>query len=264
MNFLALLQDFSISSLILLIFFAFVAGFIDSVVGGGGLIQLPALLINLPNTPLPTLFGTNKIAALSGTSVAAWQYGRKVKFNWKLLLAISAFAFIASALGAKSLSFINPDTLKPLILFILIAIAVYTFFKKDLGSVQTKELNLNKQILWGAIIGSVVGYYDGFFGPGTGSFFVLGFVMILGFEFITASAYAKMVNCVTNISALLVFLRQGNYLIELAIIMAIANIAGSVMGSKMAIKRGNAFVRIVFLVIVIGMILRYSYDIFIQ
>jgi hypothetical protein len=257
-----LFSDYSLLTVLAFILFAFIAGFIDSLVGGGGLIQLPALLIGLPGSPIPVIFGTNKIAALSGTSVAAYQYSRKIKFNFKLLLIIAFFSFVASYLGAKSLNFIDARTLKPMILIILILIAVYTFIKKDLGSVQTKLLPLNKQMFYGSLIGFIVGFYDGFFGPGTGSFFILGFVVILGFEFVTASAYAKVINCVTNLSALIVFIRHGQYILELALLMAACNVAGSLIGSRMAIKKGNAFVRIFFLIIVVFMILKYGYDIF--
>lgn len=264
MNLAEIFSDYSTLTLLALVILSFTAGFIDSVVGGGGLIQIPALLINLPSQSLPTLLGTNKIAALSGTSVAAFQYSKRIKFDYRILLVISFFAFAASYFGAKAVSFINTDTLKPLILVILILIAVYTFIKKDLGSVQTKLLPVNKQLIYGSLIGIVVGFYDGFFGPGTGSFFVLGFVIILGFEFVTASAYSKFINCMTNLSALIVFLRQGNYLLEIALVMAVCNITGNVIGSRIALKRGNGFVRIVFLLIVSVMILRYAYDIFIK
>ena len=254
-------SDYSLFTLLILSVLAFMAGFIDAVVGGGGLIQLPALLVTLPNAPLPTIFGTNKIAALSGTSMAAFQYAKRIRFNVKLLITISVASFIASYFGAKIVSIINPATLKPIILIILIAIAIYTFIKKDLGKIATKQLSLTRQMLFGAAIGLIIGFYDGFFGPGTGSFFVLAFVVILGFEFVQASAYAKIVNCMTNISALIVFIRQGNYIIGIAILMAVFNIAGSVIGSKMALKRGNGFIRVFFLIIVTIMILRYGYDV---
>lgn len=242
--------------------FAFMAGFIDAVVGGGGLIQLPALLVTLPKAPLPTLFGINKISALSGTSIAAFQYAKRIRFNLKLLFTISLAAFIAAFFGAKIVSIINPATLKPIILVVLIAIAIYTFVKKDLGKVATKQLTLSRQLFFGFAIGLVIGFYDGFFGPGTGSFFVLAFVVILGFEFVQASAYAKIVNCMTNISALVVFIRQGNFILGIAVLMALFQIAGSLIGTKMAIKHGNGFIRIFFLIIVSLMILRYGYDVF--
>ena len=262
MDISGIFSDYSLLTLLILSLLAFIAGFIDAVVGGGGLIQLPALLVTLPNSPLPTVFGTNKIAALSGTTIAAFQYAKRIKFNIKLLAVISIASFIASYFGAKIVSIINPATLKPIILVILIAIAIYTFIKKDLGKIETKQLTLSRQLISGAAIGLVIGFYDGFFGPGTGSFFVLAFVVILGFEFVQASAYAKIVNCMTNISALIVFIRQGNYIIAIAILLAIFNITGSIIGSKMALKRGNGFIRIFFLGIVTIMILRYGYDVF--
>lgn len=263
MHFADLFADYSTLTILILVFFSFLAGFIDSVVGGGGLIQLPALLINLPNTPLLSLFGSNKIGSLAGTSVAAVSYSRRVKFNFKLLLTISFFAFVSAYLGAKIIGFINVNTLKPLILVILIAIAIFTFLKKDLGSVHTKNLSLKKQLIYGSLIGIVVGFYDGFFGPGTGSFFVLGFVVILGFPFLQASAYTKIVNCMTNISALIVFIRAGNYILEIAILLAVCNMSGNFIGSRLAIKKGNGFIRIIFLVIVMLMIARYGWDIFV-
>ena len=177
-------------------------------------------------------------------------------------MRISACAALASFVGARTVSYVNPNYLKPVILVILIGIAIYTFLKKDLGTFPTKNLSLVKKMVYGALIGLVVGFYDGFFGPGTGSFFVLGFVVILGFEFIEASAYSKVVNCVTNFAALVVFLRQGNFLLELALLMAVFNISGSLLGARLALQKGNRFVRVIFLLIVLLMILRYGYDVF--
>lgn len=254
--------EYQLHTLLLLAFFAFVAGFLDSIVGGGGLIQIPALLIQFPKMPLPTLFGTNKIAALSGTSIAAFQFAKRINFNWKVLLSIATFSFLFSFLGAKTVSYLDSNLLKPFILIILIVIALYTFFKKDLGNVPTKNLSTPRTMVYGAAIGSVVGFYDGFFGPGTGSFFVLAFVVVLGFDFLSASAYAKVVNCVTNISALTVFIKDGNYLLEIALLMAVFNIGGNFLGTKIAFSKGNGFIRIIFLIIVMLMILRYSQEVF--
>ena len=264
MDFLNIFTDYGTVTVISLIILSFVAGFIDSVVGGGGLIQIPALLISLPKASLPTIFGTNKIAALAGTSISALKYSKRIKFNYKLLITISICAGLASFLGAKVVSYINVNTLKPVILVVLIVIVIYTFLKKDLGSVQTKNLLFHRQLIYGSLIGLIVGFYDGFFGPGTGSFFVLGFVVILGFEFVQASAYSKVINCMTNISALIVFIRQGNYLLELAIIMSVCNITGNLIGTRLALIKGNTFVRTIFLFIAILMTFRYGYDIFIK
>ncbi len=261
MDITSLYNEYGIATIILLALSAFTAGFIDAVVGGGGLIQTPFLLITFSKIPLPILFGTNKIAALAGTSIAAFKYAKKITFNYKLLFVIALSCFISSYLGAQIINHIDSNLLKPLILVILIVIAIYTFIKKDLGAIETKELPLNKQMLYGSSIGFIVGFYDGFFGPGTGSFFVLGFVVALGFEFVKASAYAKIVNCITNISALIVFINHGHYILHLAILLAVFNIVGSFIGSHLALRKGNGFVRIIFLVIVSLMILKYGYDV---
>lgn len=206
--------------------------------------------------------GTNKIAGFSGTSVAAYQYAKRIKFNYKLLLFISFFTLISAYLGAKTVSYIDSEKLKPVILVILIVMAIYTFVKKDLGLFSKTELSANKQMLFGAVMGSFVGFYDGFFGPGAGNFLVLGFVLLFGFEFIMASAYSKFINCISNLGALYVFISHGNFLLEIALLMASCNIIGSILGTKMAFEKGNGFVRILFLVIVSFLILRYAYDIF--
>jgi uncharacterized membrane protein YfcA len=262
MAILTILSDYSYLTIFSLIILCFTAGFVDAVIGGGGLIQLPAMLINFPATALPVIFGTNKIASLAGTSTAAFQYSRRIHFDYKVLLVIAACAGMASFAGAKVVSHINVNALKPAILIILIVIAIYTFLKKDLGKVKVHHISLRQQLLRGSMMGLAVGFYDGFFGPGTGSFLVLGFVMLLGFEFVEASAYSKLINCMTNLSALFVFISHGNYLLDLAILMALCNVAGNLIGSRIALKKGNDFVRIFFLLIVIGMIARYGYDIY--
>jgi len=256
------LLHLGIGTIFALGFFSLLAGFIDAVVGGGGLIQLPALLLQLPSSPLPTILGTNKIAALSGTSVAAAQYARRIRYNFPLLFVISFFAFISAHLGAKLASRIDPASFRPLILVILISIAIYTYFKKDLGTRDGQTVRMPMQYLYGSLMGILIGFYDGFIGPGTGSFFVLAFVVLLGFEFVQASAYAKFVNCMTNFSAVMVFVKQGNYVLSIAILMAVCNVIGNVLGSVLALKKGNAFVRIFFLLVVSAMIIRYSYMIF--
>lgn len=250
--------------LFLLLLSAFIAGYVDAVVGGGGLIQLPALLIQLPQTALPIILGTNKIAALTGTSLAAQRYARRIRFNFRLLAVIGAFALLFAYLGAQSLHFFDPNALKPVIFVVLLLMAIYTYFKKDLGQAEANPRSFTHQIGYGIVLAMLVGFYDGFIGPGTGSFLVLGFVVLLGFEFLHASAYAKVINVLTNLSALLVFVKQGNYLLELAIVLAICNGSGSLLGSIAAIKRGNGFIRKVFLGIVMLLLFRYGHDLYIQ
>lgn len=258
------LGEGSTVTLILLAVMAFVAGFIDAIVGGGGLIQLPALLIAFPTLPLPVLFGTNKIAALAGTLTSMLKYARRVRFDIPVLAWIATACFGASFAGARLVSHLDSGKLKPFILLILLGMALYTYFNKQLGQAAQAEVPRNRQMLYGVLIGLVVGFYDGFFGPGTGSFFVLGFVAILGFEFVKASAYAKVVNCVTNLSALAVFLSKGYFILPLAILMTVFNVAGSYIGSHLALRRGNGFVRLVFLFIVGIMICRFAYDLFVH
>lgn len=261
MDFLA---QYNLTLLLPLAAFAFLAGLIDAIVGGGGLIQVPALLISLPESPLTTIFGTTKIASLSGTSIAAYQYSKRVHYDFRLLIMTGLSAGLASYVGAQTVSFIPVHALKPLIFIILIVIAIYTFLKKDLGAMATKTLPFQKKLRYGVGIGLVVGFYDGFFGPGTGSFLVLGFVVILGLEFIEASAYAKVVNCMTNLFALFVFIRDGQFILGIALVMAVFNMGGTLVGTRLAIKKGNGFIRYIFLGIVTLMILRYGYEIFLK
>lgn len=255
-------EDIPLYTALILGLLSFIAGFVDAVVGGGGLIQVPGLLISLPDKPIPTLFGTNKIAAFSGTTVSAFQYARRIRFDWRILSLVALFAFIFSWLGAQLVSYLDPAILKPVILVILIVIAIYLFNKKNLGLQAQTSIRFQRQWRFGLLLGAAVGFYDGFFGPGTGSFLVLGFVTLLGFEFLTASAYAKVINCVTNISALIVFISQGHFLLGVGLLMAAFNIVGNLIGSQTALRKGSAFVRKIFLLVVILLILRYGYDVF--
>lgn len=259
-GFATLFEDYGLWTILLIALLAFIAGFIDAIVGGGGLIQVPALLIAFPAISLPVLFGTNKIAALAGTLTATLKYARRIRFDFPVLMVIAACCFASSFVGARLISHLDSNKLKPVILLILVGIAVYTLFNKNLGAVKSKDLTRKKQMLYGGLIGLLVGFYDGFFGPGTGSFFVLGFVVIMGFEFVKASAYAKVVNCVTNLSALIVFISKGYFILPLALVMTIFNMTGSYIGSHLALKKGNGFVRIIFLVIVGIMICKFGYD----
>ncbi|NLT22231.1 MAG: TSUP family transporter [Syntrophorhabdus sp.] len=243
-----------------LCFFAALAGFIDSIAGGGGLIQLPALFIVLPHLPIATLLGTNKLAAISGTSVATLQYARHVRIDWKATLPATAAALIASFLGARTVTLVNPGVMRPLILFMLIAIALYTFLRRDFGSIHAPRLDQAKSLAVSITTGALIGFYDGFFGPGTGSFLIFVFIGIFGFNFLSASASSKVVNFATNISAVLYFAATGNIIYTTAILMGLANILGAVVGSRLAILKGNRFVRIFFLVVVVCLIAKLGYD----
>lgn len=241
---------------------AFIAGFIDAVVGGGALIQIPALLILFPAYSPALLFGTNKFASAAGTVVAVRKYASAVQINWSALLPAAASAFLGSFLGARIVTLIDPKMLRPAIVLILILVAIYTFLKKDFGALHLPKLTPGKEKLYGVIAGGIIGFYDGFFGPGTGSFLVLLFVAVYGFNFLAASASAKLINLATNLSALAYFAFTANILYQYAVPMALCNIAGSYCGASLAIKKGSVFVRRFFLVIVSALILKLAYDLF--
>ncbi|WP_298115478.1 TSUP family transporter [Flavobacterium sp.] len=250
--------------IIILCIASFFAGFVDAIVGGGGLIQTPVALILLPNVAVSSIIGTLKIPAFSGTSFAARQYLKKVTMNWKLLIIMAIVAFISAFLGSTLLTLVSNDFMKPLLFVVLILIAIYTFMKKNFGSHQAKNLSDNKLLLYGILMSIVIGFYDGFIGPGTGSFLVLGFVAILGFDFLHASANAKMVNLATNFGSICLFVLKGKIIWAVAIPMAFCNALGGFIGAKLAIKKGNGFIRIFFLIVVIGTLIRFGYDVFVK
>ena len=248
--------------IILLCLVAFAAGFIDAIVGGGGLIQTPAALVLLPHYGVATIIGTLKIPAFCGTSFAAVQYARKVDMNWRLLVIMTAIACCSAFCGSYLLSQVHNDFMKPLLLVILIAVAVYTYSKKNFGT-HTQRQHTNQQQTWYAVaISVIIGFYDGFVGPGAGSFLVLAFITLLGFDFLKASANAKLVNMATNLGSIIFFLGNGRILFAIAIPMAICNAAGGALGARLAIIKGNRFIRIFFLIIVTGTIIRFAYDVF--
>ena len=239
---------------------AFLAGFIDSVAGGGGLIQLPALLIFLPQVPVAHLLGTNKLASIAGTSFAVVQYAWHVGINWRATLPATISAFVLSFLGARTAAILNTEIMRVIVLILLVAIAAYTFIKKDLGTIHAPKLTHTMQFIFSISAGMTIGFYDGFFGPGTGSFLIFVFIGVFGFNFLSASASAKLINFATNLSAMLYFAFTNNILYNLAIPMALFNILGSLAGTRLAILKGSRFVRIVFLLVVAGMILKLAHD----
>lgn len=252
------------TQLFILCLFAFLAGFIDSIVGGGGLIQLPALMVVLPHTAIPFLFGTNKLSSIAGTFTAALRFIKEVKINYLVAIPSIVAAFIFSFIGAKTVSIINPTILRPLVLVLLIIVAVYTFIQKDFGSKYIHKAKGVKQAVYAALIGALLGFYDGFLGPGTGSFLIFAFIGILGFDFRKASAAAKLVNVSTNLSAIIYFAATGNIIYHFALPMAVCNMLGANFGAKLAILKGSAFIRVLFIVVVCLLIIKLAYDIFVS
>lgn len=248
--------------ILLLCLAAFAAGFIDAIVGGGGLIQTPMGLILLPNLPVSTVIGTLKIPAFSGTSFAAFQYLKKVVIEWKLLLIMMLLAVPSAFLGSTILTYVSNDFMKPLLLVVLSLLAIYTYARKNFGQQVAKDHSASTQIIYAVIISIIVGFYDGFIGPGTGSFFVVAFIALMGFDFLHASANAKMVNLATNFGSICLFISKGKIIWAIALPMAASNAFGGWLGAKLAINKGNGFIRVFFLIVVIGTLLRFAYDVF--
>ncbi|MDQ6609666.1 MAG: TSUP family transporter [Bacteroidota bacterium] len=248
--------------LMLLCIAAFFAGFVDAIVGGGGLIQLPAALVILPSFPVSTVIASLKFPAFSGTAIAAWQYLKKVVVNWKLVTIICTTAFFASYGGSYLLIHVSNWFMKPILLVVLSAVAIYTYTKKDFGQKRKKDVSELEQLQFGIFISLVIGFYDGFIGPGAGSFLILAFITILGFDFLQASAHAKMVNLATNLGSVTLFLFKGSIIWSIALPMAAANAAGGFVGAKLAIAKGNKFIRVFFLVVVAGILIRFCWDVF--
>ncbi len=240
--------------------FAFCAGMVDAVVGGGGLIQIPALINAFPNAPVATLFGTNKLASICGTSVAARTYIGRVQLPWRLVLPAAASAFAMSFLGAAAVSLVPQSWLRPVVLVLVVTMAFCIFHKKDFGTLQRAMHFGTRERILSVLIGGGIGFYDGLFGPGTGSFLIFLFVRYFAFDFLQASAAAKFVNIATNLAALLFFLPSGNVLYKIAIPAAIFNMLGSYTGTWVALKRGAGFVRVLFLCLLVMLILKLAYD----
>lgn len=252
------------AEIIILCTAAFAAGFIDAIVGGGGLIQTPATLITLPQYPVATLLGTTKIPSFLGTSMAAMQFARIIQLRWKLLALMCSIAGVAAYAGSKTVSIVHNDFMKPVIFIMLLFVAVYTYSKKDFGTATAKDHPPKKEWLYAGLFAVVIGFYDGFIGPGAGSFLVLFFISGLGFDFLKASAHAKFVNLATNMGSILFFGGSGHILFQYAIPMAIFNFMGSLLGARLAILKGNKFIRIFFLMVITGTIIRFGYDIFLK
>lgn len=241
---------------------AFCAGFVDSVVGGGGLIQIPALFAAFPTVQPAVLFGTNKVASIVGTTSAAIQYGRRVTIPWRVALPGAAAALVGSWYGAKAVVFLPPTVLRPLILLLLVLVAGYTFMRKDLGSISREAPYTWRTYLIAVAIGAGIGFYDGFFGPGTGSFLIFLFIRCLGMDFLRASVTAKILNVATNLAAICYFAATVEILWKLALVMAACNLGGAIVGSRTALRHGTVFVRKMFLFVVSLLIAKLAYDTF--
>jgi uncharacterized membrane protein YfcA len=240
------------------------AGFVDAIVGGGGLILVPSLFAVFPGVHPATLFGINKSASIWGTGIAAVQYSRRVQADVRALLPAAAAGFCGGFLGAWTVTVVPADFLRKLLPVILLCVLLYTLVRKDLGREHLPTLSGRAQTVAACAIGLVLGFYDGFFGPGTGSFFVFLFVRVLGFDFLNASAAAKLLNTATNLAALILFGLKGHVWWHYAAALAAANVVGSLIGTHLALKHGAGFVRGMFILVVGALILKTGYDAFLR
>jgi uncharacterized membrane protein YfcA len=240
------------------------AGFVDAMAGGGGLIQLPALIVGLPNKELPLILGTNKVPSIFGTAAAARNYFKNIKPDIPLTLSMMGPAFIGSMGGASLAAAVPKDFFKPFIVFLLVAVAIYTWVKPELGMNENLKYTHKKRLVIVALIGLLIGFYDGIFGPGTGTFLVFFLVSGIGYAFLKASGTAKLVNISTNAGAILSFQLTGHIWWQLGLLLAFANVTGAIIGSRLAIKGGSPLVRKVFLAVTFLLIARVAWDTFIS
>jgi uncharacterized protein len=240
------------------------AGFVDAIVGGGGLILVPALFASFPNMQPATLFGTNKGASIWGTTFASAQYLQRVNLNWRVLLPAMLMAGLGSFAGAWVVTLISAEFLRKALPFILATVLAYTLARKDMGQTHAPLHSARTQVWLATGIGAVIGFYDGFFGPGTGSFLVFLFVRVLGYDFLHASASAKLLNWSSNLAAIALFVSKGHMWWQLALTMAVANVIGSLLGTRLALKHGAGFVRHAFIVVVCLLIAKTGYDAFLR
>ncbi len=249
--------------LIMLLAAALFAGFVDAVAGGGGLIQVPTLLMALPAESPATVFGTNKLASIFGTGNAALRYARRISLPWSIALPAAAAAFVFSFGGAMAVTWLPKDVVRPLVLGLLVLVLAYTVIKPGFGVVSGSRLTPLVERRWALWVGAGLGFYDGFFGPGAGSFMIFAFVRLFRLDFLHASSAAKVVNFATNAAALAYFAPTGHVLWAVGLAMAVFNIAGALLGARLALRHGSGFVRGVFIVVASVLIARLGYDTFV-
>lgn len=246
--------------LVLLFLAALFAGFIDAVAGGGGLIQVPTLLVALPAESPATVFGTNKLSSVFGTANAAVRYARRIEVPWGLALPAAASAFICSFGGAAAVAWLPREVVRPLVLVLLIVVLVHTLRRPEFGVVSGIRLGLAQERRRALIAGALLGFYDGFFGPGAGSFMIFVLVRWFHLDFLHASSVAKLVNLGTNTAALAYFVPSGHVLWGIGLGMAAFNVLGAVLGARLALRHGSSFVRATFIVVAALLIVRLGYD----
>ena len=256
------MDDPTLTVLLLLALAAVAAGFVDAVVGGGGLIQIPALLLGLPSAQPVEILATNKLSSICGTTVSSATYYRRIKPDPRTFIPLMTLAFAGSVAGALVASQIPREAFEPIVLVALIVVGTYVVLKPSLGEQTVLRFAGHRHLAAAMVVGAAIGFYDGALGPGTGSFFVFALVGLLGYDFLQASAKARLANWATNLAALCVFIPQGAVLWKLGLVMGICNLAGGYVGVRVAVSRGTRFVRLFFIVVVSAFIVTLAGDVF--
>lgn len=246
---------------LLLVLAAAFAGWVDAVSGGGGLVQLPALLLGLPNASPAAVLATNKLSSVCGTTAAAVTYQRRVRPDLRTALPMAAVALAGSAAGAAGASVLPRGVFEPVVLVLLVGVAAFAARRPRMGLEHRLRFSGHRHYLVAVLVGGAIGFYDGIFGPGTGAFLVVALVGLLGYAFLPASATARIVNLATNVGALLVFIPHGAPLWRLGLLMGASNVAGGWLGAHTATRQGSGFVRAVLLLVVTALIVRLAYDV---
>lgn len=255
------MDDPSLWTFALLALAGLFAGFVDAVVGGGGLVQLPALVVAFPSAAPVQILATNKLAGTCGTSVSSLTYYRRVRPDPRTFVPLMVVAFLGSAGGALAASYLPRAAFDPIILAALVLVGAYVLLTPELGEVTELRLDGHRHVAAAAFLGLVIGFYDGALGPGTGSFFVFTLVGLLGYSFLEASAKAKIANWATNVAALLVFAAQGAVMWRIGLVVGVANLLGSYVGARTAVAKGSRFVRVFFLLVVAAFAVKIGSDV---
>ncbi|CAM4327778.1 TSUP family transporter [Paenibacillus tarimensis] len=251
--------DISLQIIVMIFLLGFLAAFFDSVVGGGGLISVPALL--LTGLPVPVVLGTNKLASTMSSLTSTITFARSGKIDYSVVKYLIPFSLTGAVLGTYTVRHVPVSLLKPAVIVLLIGVTLYTLLKKDWGSISTYAGLTNKTRALSILAAFAIGFYDGFFGPGTGSFLIFAF-LFLGFDFVTAAGNAKVLNFTSNAASLMTFILMGSVNYMIGIIMGVAMIAGALVGSRLAIRKGSSYIRPLFIMVTILLIGKQAWDSF--
>lgn len=246
--------------LLLLVLTGLAAGFIDAVVGGGGLLQLPVALMIPGITPVQAL-ATNKMGSIFGTTTSAVTYYRRVHPDLRTALPMAIVALAASGAGAAVASLLPSEVFRPIIVAALIGVLIFTVAHPTMGQLTALRHTGARHYALAVLLGGAIGFYDGVMGPGTGSFLVIGLVSVLGYSFLAASAKAKIINLATNLGALIVFTANGSILWGLGLVLGVSNMLGGYIGARTAVAKGSTFIRVIFFVVVTVLIVKLGWDI---